>query len=277
MSGKRAVPLFIINLILLKKMKWYLLWCVPCLLVLSPWESRAALNKVPETDRIGLGESAAILQTRIWRTEAGFNYSWTGGSLNNQNSISFPFILFRTGIWENFEIRGSTEYLMLPPAEGAPKQDLIHCLNYSSVGVKIRLSEDKGLLPETSVLAMFGFGPSGSRRLMLPDYHLSMRLLCEKGLGRKTSFSLNVGVYGNERKGSWQADETLTFSYQLTKEIETYAETFGSWGGGSLGGGANTGIFIRWKYIKFEMTSGVIANDYGFLLFSNGGVAFEAF
>ena len=71
-------------------MKWIIMFSLACLQHFIPMELRAEKQKMPETDRIGLGETSAITRTRIWRAECGINYSWAGSSLNEQKSISFP-------------------------------------------------------------------------------------------------------------------------------------------------------------------------------------------
>ena len=259
-------------------MKWVIMLSIACLQHFIPMELRAEKQKKPETDRIGLGETSAITRTRIWRAECGINYSWTGSSLNDQNSISFPFILLRVGIWKKFEIRGTTEYLMLPPEQGALNQEPLIGFNYSSVGAKAHLIEEKKLFPALSSITSIGFGQTGSKRFILPKYIFSLRLLSEKSIGNKTSLLLNMGICGNEKEGLWQGDETLTLSYQVKNEIECYAEAFRNWGGGSVDKGIDAGLFIRyWQFLKMEVTGGITSNGPKSLLFINAGVAVEIF
>lgn len=174
-----------------------------------------------ETDRPDQTESPYVVPLHYLQGEAGFNReNYKGG----KRQIVHPTTLLKYGLNNRFELRleaspytESTRYL-------SPKQTKLEPVE---IGTKIRLFEEKGSLPKTSLIAAVGlpFAASKEYRAAAPLY--SMRLTMQNTVSETVALGYNIGIE-KDVEGTTSLIYTFAPGFNIGTRWYAYIEVFGS-------------------------------------------------
>jgi hypothetical protein len=172
-----------------------------------------------QTDRPDQTECPFITPRHYFQFENGFSFEQ-----NNKNLKAFaaPTVLTRYGINNYFELRLITEYSIIKE-----NSKTLSGINPILIGFKIKLLEEKGLIPTTSLIAHIGFPKVASPEYIASYYYPEFRFTIQHTISEKQSLSYNLGA-------EWDGDNpkptfiyTLTTGYTLTEKIGAYLEFYG--------------------------------------------------
>lgn len=172
-----------------------------------------------QTDRPDQTECPFITPQHYFQLENGISHE-----KNNQNTelIVAPTILTRYGINKIFELRLITEYSVINENTKSSSG-----LNPILIGFKIRLLEEKGLIPTTSLIAHIGFPDMASSEYKTNYYYPEFRFTMQHTISEKQSLSYNLGAEWNGESTKPTFIYTLTTGYSLTEKIGGYVEFYG--------------------------------------------------
>ncbi|MDZ4713035.1 MAG: transporter [bacterium] len=179
------------------------------------------------TDRPDQTESSSIVPKGSVQFEAGLVYEKTySDSIISFKNYSMPSVLIRYGISKNVEARFGIELLK---ERKESSTDAINTKGISPVmlGTKIKMFEEKKLLPEMSFIAGFiiPFEGEGSfhQKYISPEF----RFVMSHTLKERMTLSYNLG-------GEWNGDTpqatgiyTLALGFSASDNIGIFLESYG--------------------------------------------------
>lgn len=176
-----------------------------------------------DTDRPDQTESTFIIPRNYFQAELGFNKE---NYRYDNYLLKHPTALMKYGLSNRLELRLEmnyiTEYLQLIPD---PKTTTF--LEPVEIGTKVRLWEEKGLLPKASVIAHIGLPFLASEQFQSDPASYTLRFSFQNSLTENLALGYNFGIEGG-------GGEDRAFFYTIAPGIElgekwySYVEAFGS-------------------------------------------------
>lgn len=172
-----------------------------------------------QADRPDQTETPALVPKGLFQVETGFTYQ-----KNDENSTSHnvPSILWKYGVSENFELRLITEFVS-EKNFGEKSDGFTPIL----IGLKVKLCEEKGIVPKTSFIGHIGLPNAASSRykndFIAPEFRFTM----QHTLSDKFSLGYNLGFEWDGMTPESTFIYTLTTGYSINKKLGCYAEVFG--------------------------------------------------
>lgn len=172
-----------------------------------------------QTDRPDLTESAYTVPAGYFQLESGLLRVYN----NSDTQINLhPTLLLKYGISKTFELRlntdfatyqnnGVNEFLVLPIA----------------VGVKIAISEEKGLIPKTAFIGHLKIPTGGESDLAATYFAPSFRFTMQHTLSEKISLGYNLGTEWSGVTAEAIFIYTITSAIGLSETWGAYIELFG--------------------------------------------------
>jgi hypothetical protein len=158
------------------------------------------------TDRPDQTESPDILNKHFFQFETGMNYEKNKSDPDVKiTNYSIPELLIRYGLNKNVELRVELNY---------SKED-ISSINYNEnnsglkpigLGMKIKLFEEKKLIPKTSVLLSFDLPGTGSDLYRVKHISPDLKILMDNDITDKIDIGYNIGI-------SWENEEKTNTEY----------------------------------------------------------------
>lgn len=172
-----------------------------------------------QTDRPDQTECPFIVPINYFQFENGFSYEEINA---DSNQIVTPTILTRFGINEHFELRLATEYSI-----NREEEQEISGINPIIIGFKVRLFEEKGIVPVTSFIGQMGIPKIASKSMQLIYYAPEFRFTMQHTLSNRQTLSYNLGAEWDGETPAATFIYTLTTGYSLTEKIGAYVEFYG--------------------------------------------------
>ena len=180
---------------------------------------QAQINEPIQADRPDQTETPAIVPKGMFQVETGFIFQKND---ENSNSNSLPTVLWKYGVNENFELRLITEFVSEKNFD--QKSDGFTPI---LIGFKVKLCEEKGIVPKTSFIGHIGLPNAASSRykndFVAPEFRFTM----QHTLSEKFSLSYNLGFEWDGITPQSTFVYTLTTGYSINKKLGCYAEIFG--------------------------------------------------
>lgn len=172
-----------------------------------------------QADRPDQTETPAIVPKGMFQAETGFTFQ-KNDALNK--SFSLPSTLWKYGVNENFELRLITEFL----------SEKINNENFNGltpiyVGFKVKLTEERGIIPKTSFIAHIGLPNAASAQYKTDYYAPEFRFTMQHTLSEKFSLGYNLGAEWDGFSAEPTFLYTLTTGYAITSKFGSYIELFG--------------------------------------------------
>ncbi len=172
-----------------------------------------------QADRPDQTETPAIVPTGIFQVETGFTFQKNDSF---SKSFSLPSTLWKYGVNENFELRLITEFLF-----EEINNEKINGLSPIYVGFKVKLAEEKGIIPKTSFIGHISIPNAASKEFKTEFFAPEFRFVMQHTLSEKMSFSYNLGAEWNGFSAEPTFIYTNAIGYSINEQIGTYVEIFG--------------------------------------------------
>lgn len=209
----------------MEKRKYWGILCLLFFLTEGAIQQAVAQEKVEkmETDRPDLTEAATVVPKGTLQIESGYFYQKNRQNNTEYKTHAYPAALFRVGVLHWLELR----------LQGALKDSVIENGTRSkldgfgplSVGTKVKLWEEQGVLPEAALLLMVAL-PVGSvafrPNMVEPQFRLALKNTLPQGL--ELNYNLAYGWTDGKSVPAYSANLSNEFSDKLT----AYVEAFGS-------------------------------------------------
>ena len=172
-----------------------------------------------QTDRPDQTESPAITPKNHLQIETGVFYEKTDRDSEN---FSYPTLLWKYGINENFELRMITEFNS--EKMGSNRNAGVSPL---SLGFKTRLSEEKKYVPKISFMGHLTVNKLASESFKTTYPAPSFRFVFQHTLSDKINLGYNVGAEWNGETPDATGIYTIATSYSFTEKLGGFAEIYG--------------------------------------------------
>ena len=187
------------------------------LIVSSPIYSQK--HEPIEADRPDQTETPAIVPEGMIQVESGFTYQ-----KNDSNSFTFhlPSTLWKYGIKDNLELRIITEFV-----HEQIQDESSNGFTPLFVGFKLKLLDENGIVPKTSIIAHIGLPKMASSNYkteyLLPEFRFTM----QHSLSEDLNLGYNLGLEWDGFSKEPVFVYTLSTGYSITQKLGCYIETFG--------------------------------------------------
>ena len=179
----------------------------------------AQINEPIQADRPDQTETPAIVPKGMFQVETGFTFQ-KNDEISKTNTL--PPALWKYGVNENFELRLITEFISEKIDENTQEG-----LAPIFIGFKVKLAEEKGIVPKTSFIAHIGIPNAASEKYKTEFYAPEFRFVMQHTLSNKFSLSYNLGAEWDGFSAEPTFIYTLTSGYSITKKLGSYIELFG--------------------------------------------------
>jgi len=197
-------------------------WRLALVLALSSVPMLAAQSQeLPaiQTDRPDQTETPAVVPKGLVQVELGFALERADPS---SASAALPAFLLRYGVNGRFELRLETEFISGKSGERR-FSGLVPC----EFGAKVRLAEEDGVIPVTSLIGHLSFPPVGSEEFRTSYYAPSFRFAMQHTLSDAFSLGYNAGAEWDGESAEPTFLYTLSTGISLTETLGCYVELYG--------------------------------------------------
>lgn len=195
------------------------------LLIICMNSIKAQQNGRMETDRPDQTESPFLTRLHYLQGEIGFNYEKTQGL----HTLVHPTALWKYGISKKFELRLITELISAETPLLIPSgNDYITGFTPVQLGGKLALTEEKGLLPKTSLIFHVAAPKIASKKFRTSKWSPVFRFTMQNTLSENVGLGYNIGAEwdGESNIPSWIY--TIAPGFNIGKKWYGYVEAFGA-------------------------------------------------
>jgi hypothetical protein len=168
-----------------------------------------------QTDRPDQTETPALTPVGWLQGEAGFLSETNEGDVKY---ATYPSLLLKYGLNKNFELRTITEIASLGGQAGMVP---------FTFGFKVHFFDEKGLLPNTSLIAHIAPPKAGTELFHTTKWAPSFRFTLQNTLTEKLSLGYNLGAEWDGFSSATTWLYTLSFARSLGQKMGGYVETYG--------------------------------------------------
>ena len=180
------------------------------------------------TDRPDQTEASNLVPKNFLQVETGAFYeSLEVNNLKNK-ATTFNTTLLRYGLLDNLELRvgfGFTE--INSEFSGIKLNDKLSGFSPLLIGVKIGITEEKGLLPEIAFIGHVNFHSLASQDYKTKSTSSDFRFSFEHTLSEKSSLGYNLGMAWDGNITTAIYIYTLAYGYSFTDKIGGFVELYG--------------------------------------------------
>ncbi len=188
-------------------------------LVLISLNSFAQKVEPIQADRPDQTETPSLVPKGMFQLEAGFTYQ---KNKPNSTSLALPTALWKYGVNENFELRLITEL-----AVDKDFDQQTSGINPILIGCKIKIAEEKGIFPKTSIIGHMSIPNAASTTYKTEFYAPEFRFVMQHTLSDRFSLSYNLGSEWDGVSPEPTFIYTLTTGCAITEKLGSYIELFG--------------------------------------------------
>ena len=172
-----------------------------------------------QLDRPDQTESSFIVPKGYIQAENGFTYE----NINKEETtIIYPTTLWKYGLSKKFEFRLITELIT-----EKQKSLITTGLAQTKIGFKVNISQQKGIIPNTSLIVHLAVPSIASKSFRSNYYAPSFRFTMLNTITKKLSLGYNLGAEWDEKTHTPTYLYTLTTGYELSERLNTYIEVYG--------------------------------------------------
>lgn len=172
-----------------------------------------------QADRPDQTETASVVPDGHIQIESGFSFERTGSMAS---AFAHPSVLCKYGIRDLLEFR-----LIGEIASSRIQQNRVTGLNPVMVGFKVRLLDEAGVAPTTSLLAHVAIPHFASSDLRARYYAPSARLAMQYTLTETMSLGSNIGIEWDGESTDPVFLYTLSTGFSIDNTYGWYAELYG--------------------------------------------------
>lgn len=172
-----------------------------------------------DTDRPDQTETSSIVPVNRFQMENGFLHQQTS---KGESESALPTSLWKFGISKNIELRLITDliYNRTPDTTNTG-------LNPVVAGLKVKLWEEKGILPQASLITHILLPKVASKDLQVKYLAPEIRLLFQNTITDDIDLGYNLGMNWDGKSPDPIFAYTFSPNMSLTKKLKAYIEAFG--------------------------------------------------
>jgi hypothetical protein len=206
-------------------MKLILLLIILFLTIQSLVKSQTSDSTSFVPDRPGMATPPAILGTRSFQIEDGFQHENTTDGITQYENYLFSSLLVRYGISKHFEVRIQTDYA--ENKERSTSTSSITGLNPVTIGSKIKLVRQQKILPNISLLLNVTFPYVGKKEFLPYNPAPSFYILMSNDITQKLNVCYNYGMIWDGSSSSPTHFSALSLGANLDSRWSTFIEGYG--------------------------------------------------
>lgn len=172
-----------------------------------------------DTDRPDQTETTSIVPANRFQMENGFLHQQTN---EDENELLLPTSLWKFGITNNIELRLITEL-----AYNTYTDSTTNGLSPVVLGIKVKLWEEKGIVPQASLITHVLLPKLASKNLQAKHVAPEIRLLFQNTLTDDIDLGYNLGMNWDGESPDPIFAYTLSPAMNITKQLKAYIEAFG--------------------------------------------------
>jgi hypothetical protein len=172
-----------------------------------------------DTDRPDQTETPTIVPTGRFQMENGFEHQQNG---KKERTLTLPTSLWKFGISKNLELRLTTEFI-----HDKMEDSTVYGLKPILIGFKVKLFEEKGILPQTSFITHLLIPKLASRDLQASYLATELRFLFQNSLSEDIDLGYNIGVQWDGKSADPVYAYTFSPNIAITKKLKAYGEAYG--------------------------------------------------
>jgi hypothetical protein len=274
-------------------MRWLTyLWILPVLFgaVSAPLIGQEDTPPAISADRPGQSAPPGILLPGYIQLEAGVQLgsdaTESDGGTTTVRTLSVPGLLVRIGVFTAAELRIATEYRSVTASIAATAVDSVtvpvaetatHGLAGLAVGMKVGITPEHGLVPETAVQLMVGLPAIGNRNFRPPAVAPSILLSMRTTLTDAFSLNYNLGGVWDGVLPDGTGIYTASLGMMLSQRVAGFAELYGSLKtGGVPMHAADAGVsYATSQTMQLDLSGGIGLTDSAPDFFVNAGISYR--
>jgi len=201
------------------------------MLIITGYAQKETIDKEYDaiiTDRPDQTESAALVPKRFLQVETGAFYETL--ELNNikTKTTVFNTTLLRYGLLDNLELRvGFSNSEVKQEFRGNNLNDITSGFSPLAIGVKIGVTEEKGLLPEIAFLSHINFPFLASQDFKTKSTGIDFRFSFAHTLSEKSSLGYNMGMAWDGEITTANYVYTIAYGYSISNNVGAFIEIYG--------------------------------------------------
>ncbi|HLE32423.1 MAG TPA: transporter [Bacteroidota bacterium] len=172
-----------------------------------------------EADRPDQTETASVVPHGRIQIESGFSFERANSA---HSSFAHPSVLFKYGVRDFFEVRLVSEL-----TSDRIDRNLTTGLHPVAVGFKVRLLEEEGIAPKTSLIAHLAIPHLASPDFRATRYAPSARFSMQHTVTETMTLAYNLGVEWDGESTDPVYLYTLAGGFSLDDALGFYAELYG--------------------------------------------------
>jgi len=227
-----------------------------------------------ETDRPDQTESPFTVKHKYFQVEVGVVVIKDQGL----SAFALPTVLWKYGICRNFELRLITELNIIETPLLVPEgNDFITGLTPVQIGGKLKMFEEKGFLPKTSLLFHIGIPKAASKKFQATKWAPSFIFSMQHTLSENVGLGYNLGFEWDGESNKPYFIYTIAPGFNLGKKWYSFIEFFGAARkGGPPQNNIDSGVgyYIN-DNVKLDASLGFGINDAAIDHFFGLGVSFR--
>jgi hypothetical protein len=208
----------------LKNILWFVLFLVVNIESLSQSTSSMLGPIIP--DRPGQTNPPDIVPAGLAQLETGFSReTTTSGDVHLVNYL-YNTSLVRIGVLENFELRFVLEYAGTK-VDSASHASVLNGFNPISIGTKLAVSPEKGIIPQTSLNVSVTLPYFGEKEFRPTFLAPSFFFLMQNTLNNKFMLGYNLGLQWDGVQPNATAVYSVSLSMTALVGLSIFAECYG--------------------------------------------------
>jgi len=223
------------------------------IMAVAVWGAAQTWDEPIQTDRPGMANPPSVVPAGRFQLESGLESYTVGGTVMR----NLPTLLFRTGIQKDVEFRLGLAWQDL--RDDGPPENRISGIAPAFIGIKWRLMDQRGFLPNAAVAVNLGLPGTGNSRFRTPHLAPAITLECDQDLSRAWNLNYNLGW---SRAGDTLEDSAfwaVAFNLQASRALSLFIEPYGSIPrhGASITGVDGGAAFLLSPSAQVDVSAGV--------------------
>jgi len=188
-------------------------------------------NGVPEplvTDRPDATEASSTVLKGALQIETGAFYTSFEENGVKQESIGYNTTLLRYGIFENFELRLGWNFEEgRTSVNGMELMDVISGFSPLLAGMKVQVTEEKGLIPELAIVGHIYLPFTAGSDYRPETTGVDFRVAASHTLSERSGIGYNLGASWGDDSPEANYIYSVSYGYSITDRFGFYAELYG--------------------------------------------------
>lgn len=180
------------------------------------------------TDRPDQTEASSLVPKKFLQIETGAFYETLEINSFKSKATTFNTTLLRYGLLDNLELRLGFDFTEIASEfNGRKLNDKLSGFSPLLLGVKIGITEEKGLLPEMAFIGHINVPSFASTDYKTESTSTDFRFSLSHTLSEKSSLGYNIGLVWDGNITTANYIYTLAYGYSISDKIGAYFELYG--------------------------------------------------